>query len=179
MTNRTRGKKAATQAATTRTPTAARTAVVVEGQPLVGAVNALTPEQEDALRTSREAEFTATENSLAQRVADSGYWWVEDNGAHEQYIGQRPEAMDDPRYAKVIQLNPLMTLRNFDGREVRLEDGTRFTIQGDIQTVDQIRTPDGEPLIGPVDEAKSAERREAAEARWKAEDEARATAPVV
>lgn len=171
MTNKARSK-AATQAATaTTTPTAAPVPVIVQGQPVVGPVVGLTAEQKTALQASREAEFNATENSLAQRVNDSGYWWVEDNGAHEQYIGLRPKAMDDPRFAKVIQLNPLMTLRNFDGREVRLEDGTRFTIQGDISTPDQIRTPDGEALIGPVDKAKSTERRKAAEAQWKAEDE--------
>lgn len=168
MTNPAKDKPAATQAATVGGPSVP---VVVQGTPVIGAVVGLTAEQKAARQAAREAEFTATENSLAQRVADSGYWWVEDNGAHEQYIGQRPEAMDDPRFAKVIQLNPLMTLRNFDGREVRLEDGTRFTIQGDILTVDQIRTPDGEPLIGPADKKKSAERRKLAEAQWKAEDE--------
>lgn len=159
-----------TNPAKTPATQAASTQVVVEGKPLVGAVTALTTEQKEARQAAREAEFNATENSLAQRVADSGFWWVEDNGAHEQYIGQRPEAMDDPRFAKVIQLNPLMMLRNFDGREVRLADGTRFTIQGDIQTPDQIRTPDGEALIGPVDKKKSAERKKAAEAQWKADD---------
>lgn len=177
MTNKKQGKakaaaapQAAKATAATPEPTA-RTAVVVEGTPLVGAVTALTSEQEQARQAAREAEFNATENSLTQRVADSGFWWVEDNGAHEQYIGPRPEAMDDPRLAKVIQLNPLMTLRNFDGREVRLADGTRFTIQGDIQTADQIRLPNGEALIGSVDKAKSAERRKVAEAQWKADDE--------
>lgn len=170
MTNKAKAK--ANVAATPQVATAPTAKVVVEGAPLVGAVTALTDEQKTALQAAREAEFTANENSLMQRVADSGYWWVEDNGSHEQYIGPRPEAMDDPRFAKVIQLNPLMTLRNFDGREVRLADGTRFTIQGDIQTADQIRTPDGEALIGPVDKKKSAERRKAAEAQWKAEDEA-------
>lgn len=167
MTNPAKDKTAATQAATV----GGSIPVVVEGKPVVGAVVGLTKEQKEARQAAREAEFTATENSIAMRVADSGYWWVQDNGSHEQYIGQRPEAMDDPRFAKVIQLNPLMTLRNFDGREVRLADGTRFTIQGDILTVDQIRTPDGEALIGPADKAKSAARKKAAEAQWKADDE--------
>lgn len=165
--------KAATQAVTLNTPTTgASVPVVVQGTPVAAATPTLTEEQKTAKQAEREREFEGIENSLAQRIADSGYWWVTDNGTHEQYIGQRPEAMDDPRLAKVIQLNSLLLVGNLDGREVRLEDGTRFTLQGDLTSVDQIRTPDGKPLIGEVDKSKSAARRKAAEARWAEEDKA-------
>jgi hypothetical protein len=169
MTNKARSasKQPATQAETV----GASVPVVVQGTPVIGAVVGQTEEQKAAKEAAREAEFTANENSLATRISDSGYWWVQDNGAHEQYIGQRPEAMDDARLAKSIQLNPLQLASPFDGREVRLKDGGRFTIQGDVTTVDQIRTPEGEALIGPVDKSRSAARRKAAEAQWKAEDE--------
>lgn len=165
--------KAATQAVTLNAATTgASVPVVVQGTPVAQAAAAPTDEQKKAKQAQREASFMGIENSLAQRISDSGYWWVTDNGAHEQYIGQRPKAMDDPRVAKTIQLNTLLLAGNLDGREVRLEDGTRFTIQGDVTSIDQIRTPDGKPLIGEVDKGKSAARRKAAEAQWKAEDEA-------
>lgn len=160
-------REAATQAATSQPAVP----VVVQGQPVVGAVVGLTEEQKTAMKISREAEFEAQENSLSQRLADSGYGWVTDNVANEHYIGQRPEALNDPRNARVIQFDSLMTLGSFDGREVRTPDGS-FVIQGFYQDAGQIINPlTKAPLIGAVDKKKSAERRKIAEARWKEEDE--------
>lgn len=150
--------------------TAGASQVVVTGTPVEGGI---TPEGKALADRDHAAEArrVAQSDTFADRLADSGLAYWDDNVANRMYIAKLDLSQPTtPIGTPTIQVRRLLwpdaesaARGALEGVMVMREDGTFYSIPAGVRSLAEVTDPNsGEALVGDIDPKKAKARAEAA-----------------